>query len=163
MKLIPLTRGQHAIVDSDDYEWLSQWKWCAQKIERRGKIVGYYALRAVREDDGKQHTTYMHRVVLGLPRGREPLVDHVNKNGLDNRRENLRTADFGQNAANATRRRVDMARGVRFKGGKFEVAIRADGVSRYLGRFDSVEQAQFWYQFHALAAFGEFAMAGGTP
>lgn len=89
MKLIPLSRGKCAIVDDGDYDSLSKFKWSC--------CHGIYAKRAT-ERNGKHRTIYMHRQILGLKHGE--CADHVNGNGLDNRRSNLRKCDHRQNPMN---------------------------------------------------------------
>jgi hypothetical protein len=83
-KRIPLSttkvKGLYALVDDEDYERLSQWNWTAIYTNRKN---GGYAVRV------QYGTTYlMHRVVLGV--GDDVSVKHLNRNGLDNRRENLK-------------------------------------------------------------------------
>lgn len=96
MKLIPITQGLFAQVDDEDYEWLSQWKWCAMSKGPRSK--GFYACRQTR-DKGKKTTLLMHRAILDTPKGLD--TDHINNDGLDNRRENLRAVDRTQNNYNS--------------------------------------------------------------
>ncbi len=97
---IPLTQGQLAIVDSTDYDWLTQWRWCANwsKFTQsyyavRNETVGYKKLRGVK----------MHRVILGLKYRDGKLSDHRNGDTLDNRRFNLRVATNSKNAMNSRR------------------------------------------------------------
>ena len=87
MKYIPLTQGKLAIVDDEDFEWLSQWKWHFNRKK--------YAARTINHS-GK---LYMHQVILNTPKGM--LSDHRNGNGLDNRRKNLRACNVQQNKANS--------------------------------------------------------------
>lgn len=87
MREIPLTQGMVALVSDEDYEKVSQYKWHAS-LESRG--TKWYACR--RETiDGKRVKIRMHRFVMGLPPGKDDprVVDHINHNSLDNRRENL--------------------------------------------------------------------------
>ena len=78
MKHIPLTRGQVALVDDEDYERLAEHKWSALHTGWR-----WYAARSV---DGK--TTYMHRIVW-FDTGADEVVHHLNGDTLDNRRHNI--------------------------------------------------------------------------
>ena len=80
-KEIPLTQGKVAIVDDTDFDWLNQWKWYV--LNKRPR---YYAARSV-GPRGKQTRIYMHRFILDPVSGMEP--DHINGNGLDNRRANI--------------------------------------------------------------------------
>jgi hypothetical protein len=145
MKTIPLTRGLFAKVDDADFDWLSKAKWYAQ----RTAPGVFYAARG--------HGILMHREIL--PGAVE--VDHVNQDKLDNRRENLRTADSHRNKANI-RRRKDSVSG--FKGVSWDPnlkAWRADitsfGRHRYLGKFKVALDAAVVYDEAARKEFGEFA------
>lgn len=89
---IPLTRGKYAIVDPEDYERLNKYKWHARK-----GVNTFYAGRTVRTDT-KKHLIQMHREVIDPPC--HLLVDHINRNGLDNRKANVRLATKSQNNLN---------------------------------------------------------------
>ena len=97
---IPLTQGQFAIVDEDDFKKLAGYKWFAAK---NGRI--FYANRMDRPKDGRrrQCKVQMHRQILNVPQG--VLVDHINHNGLDNRKANLRLVTIEQNAWNKRKQR----------------------------------------------------------
>lgn len=96
MKRIPLTRGKYAIVDDEDYKWLSQWKWYA----RQNKRWGFYARTNSKYIMGEpRFGIEMHRFIIGAKRGQ--IVDHINRNTLDNRKENLRFVTYSQNCINA--------------------------------------------------------------
>lgn len=79
--VIPLANGKSAIVDIEDLERLSKYKW---HVHRYGNT--YYAARVVRSKNSTFHV-YMHRQIMHCPRGK--VVHHLNGNGLDNRKENL--------------------------------------------------------------------------
>lgn len=91
-RLIPLTQGHNAIVDVDDFERLSQWNWAVIKGTR--SLTNY----AYRSEGHGGRKIFMHRIVLGLKDAE--LADHINKNGLDNRKCNLRKATVSQNCQN---------------------------------------------------------------
>jgi hypothetical protein len=93
---IPLTRGKFAIVDQKHYDRLSQYKWQAGKSSSSGT---FYAARSVWDKvNKKKRTIKMHREIICSP---YPLVvDHINHNGLDNRKANLRPATKSQNCIN---------------------------------------------------------------
>ena len=94
---IPLSRGLFAIVDPEEYEALSRYKWWAQLGKHNGT---FYAVR--NEKRGRVMVrVWMHRVIMGAAEGL--FVDHINHNGLDNRKANLRLATAAQNAWNSVR------------------------------------------------------------
>lgn len=138
MKSIPLTRNQFALVDDEDFEFLSQWKWyCSAKG---------YAVRGTWVDKKVRHV-WMHRAVNNTPDDME--TDHKNSNKLDNRRNNLRTATHGQNTYNRLNARNSSGvKGVTWhkKGQKWMVQIFADGQHYYLGLFSSLDAAKVVYE-----------------
>lgn len=91
MKYIPLTNGKRAIVDDEDFYRVSFVKWHYLK----SKNTNGYATRSGRVN-GRLTTIRMHHVVFG----RKVMIDHINGNGLDNRRTNLRECTHQQNCAN---------------------------------------------------------------
>jgi hypothetical protein len=140
---IILTRRQVAIVDAADYEWLSQWRWYAQWAIC---TKSFYAARG--ESRGKPQMFLMHRVILGLEKGDGFLVDHINRNTLDNRRCNLRIVTPSQNRMNS-KVRSDSATGFkgvsRTKAGKFQAQRKVNGVNVYLGTRDTAQEAAILY------------------
>lgn len=152
-KRIPLTQGKFAIVDDEDFDWLNQWKWYAA---RRGKV--YYAVRGIRIK-GKRHGIQMHRLILEPPLGLEP--DHINNDGLDNRRANLRLCTRSQNRANSRKQPNCSSRykGVSWnkRGRHWTAYITTNYKRRHLGCFDDEEQAAAIYNAAAKAEFKEFA------
>lgn len=107
MGRITLTNGLETLVDDQDMEMLSKYKWKPQRDKQRA--VKYYAFTDWTAD-GIRRKVLMHRLIMGTKEGH--CVDHINGNPLDNRRENLRWATFSQNSANKVPRRIDMPRGV---------------------------------------------------
>jgi hypothetical protein len=150
-RTIPLTRGQVAIVDAADYEWLNQWKWYAE--------WGGYAVRTHWSKTKPQFCVRMHRAILGLESGDPRRIDHINGNRIDNRRANLRIATAQQNAHNA---RISSRNTSGFKGAHrdrkwWKAQIRINGKNKNLGYFASPEEAHAAYRQAAIKAFGEFA------
>ena len=151
MKEISLTRGLVAFVDDEDYEWLTAFKWCAQKLP-----CGYYAKRAFRSN-GHQFTVFMHRAVAGTPSGL--WTDHVNGDKLDNRRCNLRIATPAQNMYNTPPHSSCGYRGVSFHAhtGKWRARLCVQGTTTSLGLFVSAEAAAEAFDVAAMRLYGEFA------
>lgn len=142
MPLIPLTQGKYAIVDDSDYALLNQWKW----YYRSG-----YAVRT-------SENIRMHRFILNAPKGFE--VDHINGNGLDNRRCNIRIVTKQQNQWNRGPYKCNKTgfKGVsRLSSGNFQAAIRKDKKLVYLGFFSDPSDASLAYCKAAAELHGEFA------
>ena len=137
-KRIPLTQGQFAIVDDDDFQWLNQWKWYAVWVQ---SVHSFYAARNIRLPDGKRTTEYMARRILGLERGDKREADHINHVTRDNRRANLRIVTRNQNQHN--RREKGYYWNKREK--KYAAQISLDGIRRFLGHFDDPADAHAAY------------------
>lgn len=144
MKMIPLTRGKVALVDDADYSDLMQWNW--QALCCRNKPYKAYAVRCRRVSDGLgPKTILMHRVLLAAPDGLEG--DHINGNGLDNQRANLRLASRSLNAQNNHRRKNKKSKlplGVTKHRDKFQARIGRDS-AQWLGVFSSPDEAHEAY------------------
>jgi len=154
MKEIPLTQGKVAIVDDCDYDYLMQWKWYADK-----GVSTFYAKRNIRNADGTRSAIKMHRQIMGVTDPKK-LVDHINHEGLDCRKANLRLCSHSQNNKNMLKTRGKS----KYKGvcwhvnqKKFNVKINADGKVYHLGCFSSEIEAAHAYNKGALHYHGEFA------
>lgn len=99
--LLPLSRGRWAVVDAADFEVVSQLKWCANRCRSAHSERWYAGRRPTVE--GKLVSERLHRFLLGASPGED--VDHRNRDGLDNRRANLRRATRSQNLCNKEQRR----------------------------------------------------------
>ncbi len=134
---IPLTRGKFAIVDPEDYPWLALFRWHAH--------TGSATFYAVRHKPGsRKKLIWMHREVLGVPHWL--CVDHINHNGLDNRKANLRPATKSQNSRNKRLGRKNTSskyRGVHWhrRFGKWQAAIRINRKPIHLGYFKNETEA----------------------
>lgn len=157
-RLIPLGRGFYAIVDASDYEWLMQWKWFAW----RSKDGPYYARRGDRKLGDIQVQVQMHREVLGLQFGDKRIGDHKDcMNTLDNRKSNLRIADYSQSSVNrrTSKKGSSGYRGVHFckKNKKWLAYISWRNHKTQLGYFRTPELAYEAYCAAAVELHGEFA------
>lgn len=153
MKEILLTKGYVAIVDDDMYDDLSQYKWRVQE----GKHT-CYAVRA-KMILGKRYSISMHRYVLDCINLRM-CVDHVNDNGLDNRKSNLRICSYSDNQHNKRSfHGTSVHKGIFFhsKRNKWRAQICFDNKTCYIGDYDSETDAAMAYNRSALQKFGEFA------
>jgi hypothetical protein len=156
--IVPLGGGGdswEALIDERDIEALGGQGWSVQWSTRS---TMRYATR-IDYADGKKKRIYLHRVIasrMGLGAG---MVDHINRNGMDCRRENLRTATKGQNMANGTKRRNNTSgfKGVVWSAGKWVARIKNDGKMYYLGRFVDAADAARAYDAKATEVHGEFA------
>lgn len=116
------------VVDPQDEEVLKQHSW---KVYRFGKKQ-YYATTKI---NGK--TAYLHRVIAHAPDGME--VDHIDGNGLNNRRDNLRVVTHRQNLNNLHGK---PNRGVyKVRSGRYQAKYKQGGRRIYLGTYDTIEEA----------------------
>jgi hypothetical protein len=158
-RTIPLTLGMEAIVDIADYDRLSMWRWGAERAANT-----YYASRNVRHD-GVQSKRRMQHDVLGTV-GAGVLLDHKNRNGLDNRRTNLRSATVSQNLYNRILCRNNKCglKGVYLskRHNRWAAEIRVDKRKICLGLFMTKEEAAHAYDAAAVIHHGEFAVVNFT-
>ena len=163
-RLIPLTQGQWAIVDIEDYDFLMQWKWYARFAKCTGS---YYASRSAKNGESSRgRMIHMHRVILGLSSEDPRMPDHRFRNTLDNRKfigddENLRVSTKLENNRNASTRRDNTSgfKGVNFHKctQKWASAISVNKKRIHLGLFATKELAYGAYCQAALRYHGEFA------
>jgi hypothetical protein len=134
IRYIPLTQGQIAVVDAEDFEKLSRYKWFA--------IRGHHTFYVATRDKTTHRIILMHRVIMQAPDGM--VVDHVDGNGLNNCRSNLRICTQKQNTYNSRPKGgksgfkgVDYDKGT----GKCRAYICHQGKRIPLGVFDSEIEA----------------------
>lgn len=156
-KEIPLTQGKVAIVDDEDYEPLNAHTWRAVWNSRNDRVL-WYATRWTRKSECyPRRQLLMHRVIANTPARME--TDHVDQDGLNNQRHNLRPCTESQNKANRNRQRNNKSgfKGVFCIGRKWKAFITYQRRSQHLGMFSSPEEAACAYDTKALELFGEFA------
>jgi hypothetical protein len=150
MREIRLSKGEIAIVDDVDFERVSSYAWFYHPAG--------YALRTYRED-GVTKTERMHRFILDAPKGYD--VDHINGNGLDNRRSNIRLATRSQNNYNKGLQLNNTSgyKGVYWvpKKKRWRVVIHVNKKRINIGTFKEKVEAAKAYNKAALMYHGEFA------
>jgi hypothetical protein len=159
---IELTQGYVALVDDSDFEMLSKFSWHAHRTDGKVYARRSYAIPGTRKK-GKQ---YMHRLLLS----HTPLqIDHIDGDGLNNQRSNLRPVTGTQNQGNA-KARSDNRSGRKGVHRRFSRAKNGNALTwvarckrRYLGTFGSVEDAAIAYDCAAIAAFGQHAKTNLDP
>jgi hypothetical protein len=154
-------RGRVALIDPDDYDLVTGYRWHVQEADPVApgrRPAGPYAVTYVGQRDGTRRRVSMHELIMG-----RSFIDHVNSNGLDCRRVNLRPATPTLNLGNSRIQEIP-GKTSRYKGvfwdtrGRTWVAgITDHGTSRYLGQFASEEDAALAYDLAAREVFGEFA------
>lgn len=155
---IPLTRDFVTIVDDEDSDLLA-FNWSVV-TNSAGNV---YAKRGVWEN-GQSKLLAVHRIILermvGYPLSPNELTDHINGDGLDNRRSNLRLATPAQNPRNRKLQSNNTSgyRGVSLQpNGKWRARIKLNGKFIYLGTHATPEQAHEAYKVAAIKYHGEFA------
>lgn len=150
-KEITLSNGGACLVSAEDYENLNKYRWHKRSSD------GYVA--RTEYINGTFKTIRMHREVLYTPSGF--VVDHINRNRLDNRRENLRVASRSQNTANSIKPSTNTSgfKGVHYRKdqGRWRAFIRVNKKGISLGQYSTAEEAAKAYNEAAVKYFGEFA------
>ncbi len=159
MKEIKLTQGMVALVDDEDFEYLNQWRWhacrsgktfCARRISTQTNYV-------------RRSPILLHRVIMNTPKDMQ--CDHINHNGLDNRKCNLRNCTCQENLRNRRSTGSVKYTGVSMRSTerKFWARICVDGISISLGWFVHAWAAAIAYDRAAKKYFGEFANLNFKP
>ncbi|MHC4642734.1 MAG: HNH endonuclease, partial [Planctomycetota bacterium] len=153
---IPLTQCKYAMVDDEDYERLTKYKWFAMRSRR-----GFYAIRMVKAKNGSRKKIRMHRQIFDVPG--DKFVDHINHNSLDNRKANLRIVTNMQNSWNKRKQRGDYSS--QYKGvswakrvGKWHTEIYCRGTRIFIGYFDNQISAGRAYDAKAAELYGDYAV-----
>ena len=161
-KEIKLTQGQVVLVDDEDYEWLNQWKWYADRP--RGS---YYATRGGRTKYGKRYLIYMHRELLGLKYKDGYIGDHINRDTLNNCRSNLRVVDCVINTRNHVIVSTNTSgyNGVLCHKGnrRWQACITVDCKHIHLGYYSNIEDAVVSRKQGEIEHWGNCYASQGKP
>lgn len=153
MKTIQLTRGLTAMVDDEDYDRLNQHKWFAAPSGAKG--LHYAARMPWIPGIGQKQHVWMHREICG-----GIMVDHIDRNGLNNQKSNLRPCTVSENVFN----RGKHGKSSKYKGvcwdkiaNKWAVFISKNKKARLVGRFGDELMAALAYDAAAIELHGQFA------
>ena len=154
MKEISLTNGGVAIVDDEDFDELNRYKWLSHEEKNTS-----YAWRHEKKGFRQYGKIKMHRQILN-PKITES-VDHINGNGLDNRRDNIRICTAQQNQMNRQNHSIHSSgyKGVSFhkKNKRWRATINLNGKQVSAGCYPTPKLAAIAYNEKAIELFGEFA------
>jgi len=154
MKKIPVGHGKFALVDDEDFKELSLLAW---HIDSYSHCKSEYASST----GPKKSHLKMHRIIMKAEKGK--IVDHINGNGLDNRKENLRIATYAQNSYNSGRQKNNSSgfKGVSWenvRGSKnWRAQLTVNGKKVRIGRFKTPKEAALAHDKKAKELHGAFA------
>ena len=156
---VALTKGYEAIIDAIDVPLVAGRNWCSWVARRPdGTIKTVYAVSRAPIGNGKRRTIYMHRLISAAPSALE--VDHADGDGLNNVRNNLRTATKAQNAHNQRMaiNNTSGVKGVSFSKAKEKWLVRITVNNRRLvvGHFSALEDAAAAYASASALLHGDF-------
>ena len=153
-----LPNGNVCFIDELDLPIMAQFRW------RSVFIAGItYVVTNVRKGD-RRVTAYLHRIIMRPPPGVH--IDHIDHDGLNNQRSNLRLCSRSENMRNQVKRRRATSsrfKGVSRAGHRWCAQLEIDGKHIRLGSHDTEEQAAAAYNAGAVLYFGSFAHVNALP
>lgn len=149
---IPITKNKFTLIDDEDYELVNKYKWIASYCEG---IDNYYVTCRI-----NNKTIYLHRLVMGFPI--DFVIDHKDKNTLNNQKSNLRLCTRSQNQCNRSKHSNNKSgyKGVWYDKprNKWQAEIQYENKKKHLGRFNTPEEAAIYRDAVAIQLHGEFAV-----
>ena len=155
-RIIPLTKGYEVVVDDADFSRLTTYRWQAKVVKRTPTSEPHVCAVRSTGGVGYKRMIYMHREIIGAKAGE--IVDHINRNPLDNRRVNLRIATRSGNATNREYVNMTGFRGVHRGNRRFRASLSVCGHVHMTSVFDTPEDAAREYDRLAMAHHGAFAV-----
>lgn len=148
-EIVMSNSGRNAVVDDDDYDKVKDITWC---LDSYGYVVSIK-----NKGNGKYEKLSLHRVITEAQTGQ--IVDHIDRDKLNNTKGNLRFASVAENTRNTgpSTRNTTGYKGVRKYKDKYSASITFEGKAEYLGAYDTPEDAAKAYNLKAEEYFGEFA------
>jgi hypothetical protein len=157
--IITTKNGYEFQVDPEDEALAREAGWSVMTDTSRAKNKEISSIRKYVVRNRNNHTEYLHRTILKAPEG--TLCDHINGNGLDNRRANIRFATNSQNSAN---RKIGVRNKSGYKGvhwssrdNKWRVQFKVNKKTKYIGLFANSHEGALAYNRAMKNYFGEFA------
>jgi hypothetical protein len=158
VKEIPLTQGMTAVVDDEDYARVSRYSWRAKRKRDGRTTYAYATIASVSSRTGRVDVA-LHRLVMDAPADRQ--IDHIDGDGLNNRRANLRLATHAQNQANRNKQANNRSgfKGVYKTTGSesWQSILRFNRHNYGIKTCKTKEEAARWYDRAARVVHGEFA------
>jgi hypothetical protein len=159
MKHLPLTNSERpALVDDDIYAQTKDRHWRLVKVTNGAVYIAWKTHR-----DRKDVNIYLHRLVMGEPKGK--MIDHINGDPFDNRRENLRACTNSQNQMNSKGRpHASQYKNVFWSSqlGKWKAQLTVDGKDFFLGYFEKERHAAYAVELSRPILHGEHARSNFT-
>ena len=157
MKEIQLTQGYVALVDDEDFDYLNQWKWC---VKIKSNTIYVVRTIVINYKPKKTKTIRMHRLIMLCNIGK--IVDHIDHNGLNNQKNNLRFCTTNQNRANSIKTNkytTSKFKGVTLnkKSNKWISKMTINKKNIHIGCYKDEIDAAMAYDKKAKEIYGEFA------